>query len=92
MKTARKYNRSEIMKRAWYMQSCWKDMSFSYCLKRAWDEAKKEQDRLERKVQREAEQATRYRANMEAASKITDEAILISTMESYYRSGVYSGD
>lgn len=35
-----KYNLSEIMKNAWSIKKSHKDLSFSHCLRRAWEKAK----------------------------------------------------
>lgn len=60
MKTAQKYNKSEIMKRAWYFfrRSC--GCSFAECLKDAWKMAKEAAIDRERQAARTAEYKAKY--------------------------------
>ncbi|MGI6048872.1 MAG: hypothetical protein ACOYEG_12855 [Petrimonas sp.] len=95
-------NKSDLMKRAWAIFRSGHEFysrSFSLSLQRAWEV---EKANLKYRIE-EAEKAARIAAEQERLNKwwsseeykaIKDVRVQpsLETMESYYRSGVYSGD
>lgn len=64
-----KYNKREIMKRAWNLFNCWKgsrfasENTFSQCLHTAWDEAKAAIRKAEEAAKKASEEAKRQIEN-----------------------------
>ncbi|MDH6304605.1 hypothetical protein M2459_001340 [Parabacteroides sp. PF5-5] len=93
MKT--KYNKSEIMKKAWAIhRSKWQYASnFSMCLKRAWDIAKESIEyEAKQAAAKEWENRPKVKVELTKEQKEACYQAKLAFMASLYSTGVYSGD
>lgn len=94
MTTTSKYNRSEIMKRAWQLKGFWKSMSFGHCLSRAWSEAKKQVAFAEKRANEETERMRMYAECARRNALMTDaekQRLHEEHMLSFHQRGMYTG-
>lgn len=93
----KKYNLSKIMKRAWEMKKNWncRALTFAQCLKRAWEEAKadnrKEDKKSEKAIKEKFEKCIKILKMEKNGNRISD-YLTFSLWEKYGKRRVYVND